>query len=447
MPAEAAAEPKIFVLDTNVLLNDPESIFAFQDNIVMLTGTTFVELDNHKRDGGDTGYNARTVIRLIDKIRENSDLVSGAALPNKGILKVEPDGISKDYVPYGYNLDRGDDQIISTCVYLKRLNPWRRLILVSDDANMRIRASLCGIEVQPYENMRIQPEGYTGRATIETDPDTIDKLYANGIVCNHELTDNLTTNEFVILKCGSQSVLTEYRGGNLNLVREQSLFGGAVMPLNAVQNFAIWALMQPADTIPLVILSGAAGSAKTFLSLACGLAQMSSKNSAKNGGYSRLMLTRPSGGVFSNLGFLPGDVEQKLDPLYAAFYDNLDAIRELTGERVPTKEALIESGKMEVGALDFIRGRSLSNVYMICDEAQNASRWLIRDVITRAGQGTKIVICGDPQQVDNPLLDSRNNGLVYAMKNMKGSPLCAMIAFDSNQTVRSQLAKEAAERL
>lgn len=453
MPNESTVsehdDPKIYVLDTNVLLNDPQCLYAFKENTVMLTSTNCVELDNHKRDSGDTGYNARAVIRLIDKIREQGDLVTGVPLPDGGMLKVEPDGISEQFVPRGYDLTKGDDQIISTCVYLKRQNPDKRLVLVSDDANMRIRASICGIEVQPYERIQIQPENYTGRTSVEVSPDAINALYANGIVHDEDLTKDLTVNEFVTLKSGSQSALAEFRGGNLNLIKEQNIFGGAIKPLNSVQSFAIWALMQPAETIPLVILSGAAGSAKTFLSLACGLAQLSGKGNgnAKKGSYARIMLTRPSGGVFSNLGYLPGDIEEKLNPLYAAFYDNLDVIRRLAGDKVPAKEDLINNEKLEIGALDFIRGRSLSDVYMICDEAQNASRWLIRDVITRAGRGTKVVICGDPKQIDNPLLNTRNNGLVYAMKHMKGSPLCAIIAFDSQQTVRSPLSKEAAERL
>jgi len=221
-----------------------------------------------------------------------------------------------------------------------------------------------------------------------------------------------------------------------------------------MQSYAMWALSAPADEIPLVVLSGPAGTAKTFLSLAAGLDKTYVSHRNNDGDYSRIIISRPSAGGFNEMGFLPGDMKHKLDPLLSPYYDNMQILLSGSGKdkgdpdtvRMQMEE-MFDRGIVEILALSFIRGRSLMDTYLICDEAQNASKSLIRDVITRAGKGTKIVVCGDPNQIDQPTLDRRNNGLVYAMEKMKGSPLAAIVKFDAEQSVRSELAKEAVKRM
>jgi PhoH-like ATPase len=212
----------------------------------------------------------------------------------------------------------------------------------------------------------------------------------------------------------------------------------------------MWALTAPAEEIPLVILLGPAGCAKTFLSLAAGLDGTYQTQRRSDSEYIKLLISRPTAQSFEDIGYLPGDLNDKLFNLYQSFYDNIEVL--LSGnsrdmedhQQVQTQmQDMFDDGVIEVCGLNFIRGRSLMNTYMICDEAQNASRTMIRDVITRAGIGTKLVIAGDPSQIDVPTLDKRNNGLVYAAEHMKGSPLCAIIQFDSGSSVRSPLAKEA----
>ena len=451
---------KIYVLDTNVLLQDPSALFGFDDNDIVIASTVLDELDAKKGNKKDPeiAYHAREAIRLIENARDGHDLVKGVKLKNGGTLFAEPDGISQKYLPNGFSIDKPDNKIISTCKYLQEKSTGKQVILVSLDIAMRIAASLVlgADNVQDYKNRIVQSdETFTGHIEMDVDASIINALYespegtwtAKKTRAKKKWDDELTENLFVTLHSGSQSALTVYQKGFLHLIRPKELFGG-VRGMNALQHYAIWALTNP--DIPLVFLIGPAGTAKTFLSLAAGLTQTYTDQRMSERRYKKMLLSRPNAEAGDpGFGYLPGSLKDKMAPLLLPYYDNLEAL--LPGDEKTSSRAQVEdlfaSGTLELCALSYIRGRNLAHCYMICDEAQNASRLLVRDVITRAGAGSKIVIAGDPDQCDSIYLDKYSNGLVFAADRWKDSPLSAIIRFGDGQSVRSPLAKEALARM
>ena len=447
---------KRFVLDTNILLQDPQALYGFADNDVILTSTTLQELDNKKNEKGELGYHAREAIRIIEEARRNGNLVNGVRLINGGTLFVEPDGVDSKYLPNGFFIEKSDNKIISTCCYLQEKENEKKsakqVILVSNDIAMRISASvILGAEhVQHYKNREVKTDDdFKGYIDMEVSPDVIDKIYQDGKWKGKKTrkrvqwNDGLTENMFVTLHADQKSALTVYQNGELHLIKPKTIFGG-VKPLNALQTYAIWALTNP--DIPLVILLGPAGTAKTYLSLAAGLEQTYTSQKEKDRKYQKMLVSRPNAEAGDpGFGYLPGSLKEKMAPLLLPYYDNLENL--FAGEDHETTrmqvEDLFAEGVIELCALSFIRGRSLSRSYLICDEAQNATRLLIRDVITRAGSGTKIVLAGDPDQCDSLYLDKYSNGLVFAAECFRGSPYAAIIRFTDEQSVRSPLAKEA----
>ncbi|MGI6736088.1 MAG: PhoH family protein [Anaerovoracaceae bacterium] len=449
---------KSYVIDTNVLLQDPNAILGFEENNVILTSTVLEELDSKKTAEGELGRNARECIRLIESLRTDGSLVKGVRLPTGGRLFIEPDGIDPENLPNGFDIAKADNKIISTCVYLKQQHPKRPLILVSNDLAMRIRASviLKPKNVENYRNTIVTKTSGVGALEVEVTQDLIDALYREGSLDGETLADfapdaKLYENTFVTLRSGSQSTLSVCRGGRLQPIPEKRLFGG-VKALNSMQSYAIWALTAPASEVPLVILEGPAGTAKTYLSLAAGLTCTYTDQNPQNCEYYKMLISRPNSiSGDPGFGYLPGDLDEKMEPLLLPYYDNLKSLfrgqgggEDIGFSEIRTRiDDLFESGVIELCALSYIRGRSLEKSYLICDEAQNATRSLIRDVITRAGKGTKIVISGDPNQCDNPQLDSRSNGLVYAAECFRRSPLAAIVRFSEEHSVRSNLAREA----
>ena len=462
---------KRFLLDTNIILNDPKAMInGFSDNIVIISGTTLQELDKKKTVPGEIGYKARECCRILDDFRMKGDIIKGIRLKNKGTLMIEPDGVKQEYLPEGFNIQVPDNRIISTCIHLTKQNPKKPVILVTNDISMRINATACGVKVEGYRNDQVEESGYTGHRTEYLPAEAINEIYDKKVVdfalnlVNGEERERIQIldNEFVTLKDdgiigNNQSALTVYRGGKLHLVEKQISYNG-LQPKNAMQSYALWALSAPAEEVPLVVMNGPAGTAKTLLSLAAGLDKTYTSQQKHlrhiDGEYDRIIISRPSAGGFAEMGFLPGDMKHKLDPLLAPYYDNLKILLAGFGKEKATPEEirlqmdyLFDEEIIEILALSFIRGRSLMNTYLICDEAQNASKSMIRDVITRAGHGTKIVVCGDPNQIDQPTLDRKNNGLVYAMECMKSSPLAAIIQFEAENSVRSPLARDAVQRM
>ncbi len=456
---------KTYVLDTNILLSYPTAIMGFDDNDVIITTTTLDELDNKKNAGGEVGFNARETIRMLDILRlESKDGLKKVKLPNGGELNVIRDRSQ------GEVKNKADDRIIETCAELLR-GGRNNLILVTNDISMRIRASMVlgSDRVQSYKNTVVRT-GYTGHRDLEVNVSLINDIYANKkakvnkdevvLISNlqfiNENLDDFHENEFVTLHSGTSSVLTVFRNNELILIPEDIKLYDGIKPKNAMQHYAAWALTQPADELPLVILSGPAGSAKTFLSLAAGLEKTISDGSRRKGTqneYFKMLISRPNSEAGDNgFGYLPGSLDEKMEPLLLPYYDNLESIIASDGdiEREQVKmqvDDLFETGIIEACALSYIRGRTLSNSYIICDEAQNAQRQLLKDVITRAGEGSKVIIAGDPTQCDNPQLDAYNNGLTYAVDCWKDSKYAAIITFEDRHSVRSALAKEALNRM
>lgn len=460
---------KNYLLDTNILMSNANAIFGFEDNNIYLCGTVLQELDKHKDDKGERGYNAREAIRIIKSImkdaldnkskEERLDIIlkTGIDLPNGGKLFFEPDGVSQDNIPNGYSLDRADNRIISSCVHMN--NSYLRnnkITLLTNDAGCYINSLVCGVDSDDVKNDQVQNIGYTGHLQLEIeDWSIIDKMYElseldpTEIKEINELEYPLLENQFVTLTSGNKCVLTVYYKNKLHKINDQSLNNG-IKPLNKMQHYAIWALTNP--DIPLVILEGPAGTAKTFLSLACGLDQVDIGDHKDNESYGRVLISRPNAKTSdADFGYLPGTLEEKMSPLLASYMDNLEEILgDKTTPIIETRrviEDMMYNRLLEICPLYSIRGRSIHNAYLICDEAQNATKNLIRDVVTRAGKNTKIIVSGDPRQVDNASLDQRNNGLVYLKECMKGSPNCAILRFENENCVRSLLAEDAIQRM
>ena len=450
---------KTFVLDTNILMSSPEAMtHGFEDNNVVITCTTLQELDAHKNDVGERGYAARKCCRILDELRMKGDLIGGVDIPSGGKLSVVADVINKTSMPAAFSTDKPDNRIISTCIALKD-SRWARgenepVILVTNDISLRVNASVCGVDVQSYRNDIIEPSDYTGHVEIETEPWIINRMYEGETGIDASLVGSgFVENEFVTLKGMQASALCIYRGGMIEKIKERRTFGN-VKPRNSMQHYMLYALMAPVEEIPLVIITGPAGTAKTFLSLAAGLTDTYTGMGKRTERYNKVLISKPNVEARDNrgFGFLPGGLEEKMEPLLKSYYDNIEYL--LRGEGKEEKEQIsmqiedmFETEAIEVCPLSYIRGRSLQNTFLICDEAQNASKRLIMDVITRAGDGTKVVICGDPFQVDNPTLDRKNNGLIFAAETMAGSKYAAILDVPEKYSTRSALAKEALIRM
>lgn len=452
---------KRFVIDTNIFLhNNPKSVIeGFEDNIIVICGTVLQELDHHKTDVGETGFNARETCRVLDAISNKGDLIKGVSTESGGTIVLEPNGVSQEYLPEGYSIDRPDNRIISTCIYLNKGNKSKRkVVLVTNDTSLRLNAKACGVEVQEYWNSIVEESGYKGYIDLDVDAKIINALYEKKFVeLSSKQMDKLLENEFVTLHADKQSALSIFRKGQLELIpAEQSLYGW-VKPKNALQSYAMWALTAPAETIPLVILIGPPGVAKTFLSIAAGLDQTYVAQDRSQCPYYKVLISRPSSNAFQNEGFLPGSLSEKLHYLYNNFYDNIENLLLGDGKHKENRatiqmhmQDLIDDDVIEITSLSFIRGRSLRNVYMIADEVQNASKTLVRDIVTRAGTGTKIVLAGDPEQCDIPSLDRHTCGLTFAAEAMKGDPTTCILNFsgcDEKAIVRSFLSRRAAQNM
>ncbi len=494
---------KNFVLDTNVFMSNANALFGYEDNTVILCGTVLQELDKHKTDEGERGYNAREAIRNIrqvvkeafdnkDKILDfykqtnpnllrrfgddnisRTDLLTKIGIPlndKGGRLLFEPDGVKIENLPKGYELDRADNKIISSCVEMnKTYCKDNNVILLTEDSAMHLNAEVCGVHAENVKNEQIAYTGYSGHVNVEiVDYNIINRIHkeitipASDIPEIAKLEYPLFENQFVTITCGNQSALTVYQKDKITKIPDDLTINEyKIKPMNKMQRYAMWALTNP--DIPLVILEGPAGTAKTFLSLACGLSMVDTSlaygkdlsyygDSGKEQ-YGRLLISRPNNGNSdADFGYLPGTLEEKMGPLVASYMDNLEEIlggkdsRTLKETR-ETIEDMMYSRAIELCPLYSIRGRSIHNAFLICDEAQNATKNLIRDVVTRAGKNTKIVVAGDPRQIDNTSLNVHNNGLVYLKDCMKGSSQCAILRFENDNCVRSDLAEEAINRM
>ncbi len=439
MAQKKTTTSKIFVLDTSVLLFDHNAITSFHEHFIALPITVLEELDNFKIGNENKNFEAREVIRFLDKLSDNKNLNDWIKLgEGLGQMKILNDNncnllIDAEKI---YGGGKNDHKILNAALSLMEQGNKAKIILVTKDINLRIKAKALGISAEDYltgkvEDMQNVSEGIVELSNL--DASVIKDLYQQKRISeNNILKDQKTTNGYYILNNCTQSALVRYDEVDDALVRVDKSYAYGIKPKNSEQIFAIDALLN--KDIKLVAMQGVAGTGKTLLALAAALEQIKD--------YETIILSRPIVPLSNKeIGFLPGDANDKISPYMMPLWDNLNFIksqnRETSKKSVKIKD-LQESGKIEVTALTFIRGRSLANVYFIIDEAQNLTPHEIKTIITRAGEGTKIVFTGDVHQIDTPYMDERSNGLTYIIDKLKGQPLFAHIKLEKGE--RSELA-------
>jgi PhoH-like ATPase len=438
--------PKLFVLDTNVILHDAGCIHSFQENDLAVPITVIEELDRFKRGKEDIHFQAREFLRRIDALTGDAVTEEGAPIgEGLGRLRVVLGGEMDPRIRETLHGDAPDHRILNAALHLQANEGSRRVVLVSKDVNLRMKAKSLGLPAQDYTTDKVESVErlYKGKRIVEDAPaDLINSFYEDpGEVSPVEVgpvKDPLANENFVI-RNGSRSVLATFRArqGVFARVPKRTVFG--VRPRNAEQCFALQALTD--DEIKLVTLTGTSGAGKTLLSLAAALECRRA--------YRQILLTRPVVPLSNrDLGYLPGDIEAKLDPYMQPLYDNLAVIRDQFGDRSSAERQLQElraTEKLMITPLAYIRGRSLQRMFFIVDEGQNLTPHEVKTIITRAGEGTKIVFTGDIRQIDQPYLDSLSNGLSYLINRMVGQPIYAHITLEKGE--RSELADLASELL
>ncbi len=443
---------KIFVLDTNVLIHDPDAMFHFADNRVVIPMTVIEEVDQFKKGVDEKSRNARLIGRYLDKLRSLGSLKTGVVTDKGGIVQVTI--LSSDLNIDGVKLlDNNDNRIIGTAAYFQKENPERVVTLVSKDANVRIKADCLGIKAENYEPEKVNYEEiYTGFSLLKATRKQIEKVQEKGyftnklgeIPPNHflKLVDKLDNPTHKIILRYSQ---VENKFFPLKYYTGQEIFG--IVARNDEQAMALDLLLD--SSIRLVSLSGIAGTGKTLIAIASGLTQV-----VEDDTYNRLVVSRPISPLGKDLGYLPGSKDDKFTPWMQPIYDNMEILIQghndynhndngkIFGKKNPSINDYLDFNFIELEPLTYIRGRSLPNQFMIIDEAQNLTPHEMKTIITRAGENTKIVLTGDPHQIDIPYLDSESNGLSIAVEKMKNEYLVGHITLMKGE--RSKLAEIAA---
>ena len=437
---------KNYVLDTNVLLHDPYAIFKFEDNDLILPIYVLEEIDQFKRDNAERGRNARTVSRLLDGQREKyGSLSEGVKTGEGGTLRVYVPS-TRPEVKIALRPSSGDHAILQCAVELRDQYPDRPTIFVTMDVNLRIRADAFGLRTEAYENQSVDVEHLdTGIVELLVKAEELDRFFETGVMAANGQA-NLYANVCILLRDDSprqRTGLTRFHGdkGEIRALRTPREGLSGIRPRNKEQSFALDLLLD--DSIRLVTMVGKAGTGKTLLALAAGL-----RRTVDDGAYARLLVSRPVMPMGRDLGFLPGDIEEKLNPWMQPIFDNLEFLLAAGGGKrrgVRGFEELLDSGQIQVEPLTYIRGRSLPQQYVIVDEAQNLTPHEVKTVITRCGEGTKIVLTGDPFQIDNPYVDSATNGLSVALDRLRGETITAHMLLSKGE--RSELANIAANKL
>ena len=442
---------KVFILDTNVLLSNPLSIFKFDDNDVVIPISVIEEVDTFKKDMSDIGRNARELSRILDRLRAQGTLSSG--IP----IFPEREDSGQLYVYLGHNMEilpellanSTDNHILAIALTLqKQFSESKKVSIITRDTNLRIKADAFGLTAEDFEADKVDIEHlFTGIAKVKVDPKQLNEFYAAREIALPE--QKLFPNQFVIFEDGSendqQAAFGRYSGDE-NLVkmvepRTDGVWG--IYSRNIEQAMALEILLD--DRIRLVTISGEAGTGKTLMAIAAGLTKTTDEDQ-----YQKLLVSRPIFPLGRDIGFLPGDLDEKLNPWMQPIFDNLEL---LLGGSSNSKnrrlgkgyEELINQGMLAIEPLTYIRGRSLPAQYFVVDEAQNLTPHEIKTILTRAGEGTKIVLTGDPYQIDNPYIDSQSNGLTYVIERFRGEPIAGHITLQRGE--RSELASKAARLL
>jgi len=436
---------KTFVLDTNVILHDPQALFRFEDNDLVIPMTVIEEIDRFKKELSETGRNARQFSRIMDGLRSKAKLIEGVELETGGHLRVDlyTEELMKS-LPPELRFDQGDNRILAVTLAVKN-NADNNVVFVTKDTNLRIKADVIGLTAQDYESDKVSIDDlYTGTCEVLLPQEDVDLFYNQGFL---PLEEEFLPNQCLTLIDAanpSHTALARYNRPlrqAVSLVRAPSDGLWGIHPRNREQQFAFDMLLN--DDIQLVTLVGKAGTGKTLLAIAAGL-----HKSADEGQYSRLLVSRPIFPLGRDIGFLPGDIDEKLSPWMQPIFDNVElllgAVEEGSKRKRGYKE-LVDLGLLEIEPLTYIRGRSIPKQYMIVDEAQNLTPHEIKTIVTRAGEGTKIILTGDPYQIDNPYIDSSSNGLTYVVEKFKGEDISGHVTLDKGE--RSCLAELAANLL
>ena len=436
-----------YVLDTNVVLHDSKCLFHFDEHDVVLPITVLEELDNFKKGNESINFHARQFLRELDGLSAATDHIFSSGVPigeGRGVVIIKMDQKFHEDLTFNLNPKKPDDQILNSAYCLDKDLPEAEVVLVSKDVNLRMKARSIGLKTEDYTTNVVKDVStlYQGKRTLEDLPtELLELLYDDGSFPVSKLPEGEEplAHENLILRNHRKSGLGFYDAeeGLIRRINKVPVFG--ITPRNAEQTFAINALLNP--NVPLVTISGTAGTGKTLLALAAALHQQKS--------YRQIFLSRPIVPLSNkDIGYLPGEIKAKLDPYMQPLYDNLGVIQEHAVNSKLTTELINkmrEEDKLQISALSYIRGRSLNNIYFIVDEAQNLTPHEVKTIITRAGEGTKVVLTGDVFQIDHPYLDSQSNGLTYLIEKMKGQHLYAHVHLEKGE--RSELADLASHLL
>jgi PhoH-like ATPase len=440
---------KNFVLDTNVLLYDSQALLSFQDNNVIIPIYVIEEIDNFKKGLSELGRNARHVSRILDELRRGGLLTDGVEIPGSdgGTLRV---AFAEESLPPKYALESqsADNRILATAREIQKSDPNTPLVFISKDINLRIRAAAMGLQVSDYLLERSDISTlFSGVAELDVEEQTVNALYKDGEVSTALIDAKrpLAPNAFAVLnavgsgKSALGRVLPDAK--TLRLLKGNGPTVWGIRPRNKEQRFAMELLMD--DAVRLVTLVGQAGTGKTLLALAAGL-----QKSAEEKAYQRLLVSRPVFPLGQDIGFLPGEINEKLRPWMQPVHDNLELLLGITpGDKKSGRstEELFDLDMVHIEPLTYIRGRSIPKQFMLVDEAQNLTPHEVKTIITRAGDETKIVLTGDPHQIDNSYLDSTNNGLVHVVNRFLNEPISGHVTLSKGE--RSDLAEIAARCL
>jgi PhoH-like ATPase len=437
-----AGERKIFVLDTNIILHDSSCINQFDEHDIIIPSTVIEELDRFKKGKEILNCNAREFARALDALTGDRIFNGGIPIgPGKGKITVCLDREFHDTLKPNFSPDKPDHHILNAAYHIACEHSFDRVFLVTKDVNLRMKAKSIGLMAQDYSTDRVQSPAdiYKGTRLVENIPAAaIDQLYAKPFemdAASVEVTDPLLANEYLVMKNGSKSALGVFLPQTRSIRRIESQACYGIRPRNAEQCFAMDALTN--QDVPLVTITGKAGTGKTLLALAAAL--------EKRRNYRQIFIARPSVPLSNkDIGFLPGDIQSKLDPYMQPLYDNLSVIESTqngknSNGQVRRVKELLDEEKIVITPLSYIRGRSIVKVFFIVDEAQNLTPHEVKTIITRAGEGTKIVFTGDIYQIDHPYLDGRSNGLSYLIEKMKGQTLYTHINLEKGE--RSELSE------
>lgn len=428
---------KNYVLDTNVLLHDARAFYAFADNNVIIPIYVIEEIDTFKKDQNELGRNARQVARLLDQYRSQGGLSNAQKMENGGTVRVVlPKNPHKNP---SYDSRNMDQRILETALEVRDADRDHPTILVTKDVNMRIRGDALGLDTVDFEPEKVSiDELYAGSRDLSVNPGVVDTFFTEGSVAV-TADPALHANEYLTLKedVTGKSALGRYDVDQQKIVGVKKLREGVwgIKPRNKEQHFALDLLLN--DDIKLVTLVGKAGTGKTLLAIAAGLQKVTEDQT-----FSKLLVSRPIFPMGRDIGFLPGDIEEKLNPWMQPIYDNLEfllGLNKADKQDGRSYAELVDMGFVEIEPLTYIRGRSLPNVFMIVDEAQNLTPHEVKTIVTRAGEGTKIILTGDPYQIDHPYLDSSNNGLTTVAERFKQEGLAGHIILTKGE--RSPLAE------